>query len=231
MKRIEKIISDNCNLSRTEIKKLILKGQILVNNSKIKVGQLFQESDLQITINGNYLYLREKFIYILLNKPAGYVCANKDNLHKTVFNLLPESITNIKNLHTIGRLDLDTEGLLIITNDGESTHNLLAPKKHIIKKYYVELDKEINFDFLKEKFTQGFYISQTEKVKPSFLELIEKNKCFLSISEGKFHQVKRMFLSFDYKVAYLKRVKFNNLNLPDDLELGQYKIIKKEDLF
>ncbi|MGZ9413174.1 pseudouridine synthase [Mycoplasma sp. 5370] len=231
MKRIEKIISDNCNLSRTEIKKLILKGQILVNNSKIKVGQLFQESDLQITINGNYLYLREKFIYILLNKPAGYVCANKDNLHKTVFNLLPESITNIKNLHTIGRLDLDTEGLLIITNDGESTHNLLAPKKHIIKKYYVELDKEINFDFLKEKFAQGFYISQTEKVKPSFLELIEKNKCFLSISEGKFHQVKRMFLSFDYKVAYLKRVKFNNLNLPDDLELGQYKIIKKEDLF
>ncbi|MGZ9453573.1 16S rRNA pseudouridine(516) synthase [Mycoplasma sp. AC157] len=231
MKRIEKIISDNCNLSRTEIKKLILKEQILVNNSKIKVGQLFQESYLQITINGNSLYLREKFIYILLNKPAGYVCANKDNLYKTVFDLLPESITNIKNLHTIGRLDLDTEGLLIITNDGESTHNLLSPKKHIIKKYYVELDKEINFDLLKEKFAQGFYISQTEKVKPSFLELIEKNKCFLSISEGKFHQVKRMFLSFDYKVTYLKRVKFNNLNLPDDLELGQYKIIKKEDLF
>ncbi|UWD34406.1 pseudouridine synthase [Mesomycoplasma molare] len=228
--RIEKILSENSDYSRSEIKKLINNKKVKVNGKIITKSVLIENiENIEIMINDQIVKIKEKFIYILLNKPQNYVCANKDNLHKIVFELLDKEILKYKNLHTIGRLDKDTEGLLIITNDGEITHNLLSPKKHVSKTYYVELDNEIPTNLI-EKFKEGFWINEYEKVLPSELEILNKNSSHLTIREGKFHQVKRMFAKFNLKVLFLKRISFNNLLLPDDLKIGEYIQITKKDL-
>ncbi|QKT05339.1 pseudouridine synthase [Mycoplasma sp. OR1901] len=226
--RIEKFLSQNTSYTRSEIKNLISSKKIKVNDIIIKKSVQISATDI-VKINDVIVESKEEFIYLLLNKPAGYVCANTDLIHKTVFDLIDQKYLNYKDIHTVGRLDKDTEGLLLITNDGELTHKLLAPKKHVIKTYFVKTDKEIKPELIKI-FEQGFDIGEKNNTLPAKLEIINSNECFLSINEGKFHQVKRMFLKFGLTVIYLKRISFGKLELPKDLKLGQYIKITKEQI-
>ncbi|VEU65037.1 pseudouridine synthase [Mycoplasmopsis cynos] len=225
--RIEKFISNNLGISRNEIKRLIKQQKIKVNNQIINKIIHITDKD-KITINDEIIQDFSR-VYIMLNKPKGYICANHDKYHKTVFDLLEHKYQNIKNLHTIGRLDKDTEGILILTNDGELTHNLVSSKKHIPKTYYVKVDKKLNDDLIFQ-FKKGVNINEKKLTKSSELKILNDFEAELIISEGKFHQIKRMFQAFNYKVIELKRIKFNNLKLPNSLKLGSYLVIKKEDL-
>ncbi|WP_025755565.1 16S rRNA pseudouridine(516) synthase [Mycoplasmopsis cricetuli] len=225
MKRIEKILSENTNYSRSQIKKLIINKQIFVNKNLAKIGQKIQVND-QIIINGNKINWNN-LIYIMLNKPKGYISATKDLNSKTIFSLIDQNIPK-KNLSIWGRLDKNTTGLIILSNDNKLGHKLLSPKNHVNKKYYVELNKEINHDLV-QKFLNGVYIGKGELVTGK-LEIININKCFLTISEGKFHQIKRMFFEHELEVKNLKRIKFGHVSLDDNLLEGQWRYLTNEEI-
>ncbi|WP_027121474.1 pseudouridine synthase [Mycoplasma leonicaptivi] len=226
--KIEKFILFNTSYTRSQVKKMIRNKEISVNNKIIFSSCLIDITKDIVTINNQQIIIKDKFVYFALNKPSDYVCANIDNLHKTVFDLLLEKDLKYKNLHTVGRLDKDTEGLLIITNDGEFTHLVTSPKKHIKKIYYVKTDNKINYELI-NIFAKGIDIGEKHLTKPSELVIKSNNEALLTIYEGKFHQVKRMFAKFGLKVDYLKRIQFGNLLLPD-IKLGEYIRIFKEDI-
>lgn len=164
-----------------------------------------------------------QFKYVLLNKPAGYVSALKDNLSPTIMELIKE---DIKGLHIVGRLDKDTTGLIILTNDGAYTHNATHPKKHVKKVYEVTLEKSISPEDIK-RISEGMEIDHgATKLKPGEVEVVNETLVKLAISEGKFHQVKKMFSALDNKVLKLHRVEFDNIKLSDlNLKEGEYKIV------
>ncbi|MBN3534395.1 pseudouridine synthase [Mycoplasma procyoni] len=226
--RIEKVIASKTQFSRSQAKDLIKQKRVKLNGNIISSLVVVDQQQDEIAIDDKILY-KGKNVYFLMNKPQGYVCANKDNLHETVFELLNPEDRNISDLHTVGRLDLDTEGLLLITNDGELSHDLLSPSKHVKKTYYVEVDKELKPELI-DAFAKGIDIKEDKLTKPAKLEIITEKTCNLVISEGKFHQVKRMFSAFHYTVLFLKRIKFHNLELPNDLQKGQYIRISKEEI-
>ena len=180
-------------------------------------------------------------IYLMMNKPKGYVCKTVSDWNTPVYTLLPPeylAITEPCKLHTIGRLDLDTEGLLLFTNDGKLSHNLTIPTNHIDKTYYVELEKEVSAtdqqNFI-EKCKTGFLIPPEKKgpeffCKPSTLEWISPSSCILSISEGKFHQVKRMLSALGNTVIYLKKIKMGPVELDKNLKPGEFRPLTKIEL-
>ena len=163
-------------------------------------------------------------IYIALNKPAGYVSALKDNLHPVISSIIKE---DIKGLHIVGRLDKDTTGLIILTNDGAYTHRATHPKKHVEKTYKVT-SKEPLADNLKEIFEGGMSIDHGKTpLKPAKYEKLSDYECLLTITEGKFHQVKKMFFAVDNEVLKLHRTSFDNIELDDlNIQIGEYKFIK-----
>lgn len=165
----------------------------------------------------------EKYTYIIMNKPKGYVCALKDNLHPTVNSLIKEKI---KGLHIVGRLDKDTTGLLVLTNDGQYTHNATHPKKHVKKTYRVTLALPIKQEDIAQ-IENGMSIDHGEtKLKPGQVEVISDKVINLTISEGKFHQVKKMFFALNNEVVELQRISFDKFNLSDfSINEGEYKII------
>lgn len=165
----------------------------------------------------------EKFTYIIMNKPQGYVCALKDNLHPTINSLVKEKI---KGLHIVGRLDIDTTGLIVLTNDGTYTHNATHPKKHVKKVYQVTLAKPIKDEDIKI-IEAGMQIDHgATQLKPGKVEIISDNVINLTIEEGKFHQVKKMFFALDNEVIKLHRIIFDKYSLSDfDLKEGEYKIL------
>ncbi|UUD35907.1 rRNA pseudouridine synthase [Mycoplasmopsis citelli] len=225
MDRIEKIISQNTNYSRSEIKKLILQRKVLINTKIALLGQKINSED-QIFINNQKLQIN-KNIYIMLNKPAGYLSANVDKKDKVILDLINDEIPK-KDLNIWGRLDKDTEGLIILSNDGELGHKLLSPKNHIPKTYYVEVNsslKSINVNIFKD----GIEISNNVFVKGT-ISNIKENSCLLTIYEGKFHQIKLMFSAIKMQVTYLKRVSFGPLNLDKNLQLGQYRFLSNEEI-
>ncbi|MDJ1645828.1 pseudouridine synthase [Mycoplasma sp. M5725] len=226
--RIEKYLSNYHGISRTNTKKLIRKKKISVNDIIIKTSiDIDIENDVIQIQEFEFNQIKDKHIYILLNKPFGYVCANKDSKNPTVFELLDPELQYIKNLHTVGRLDIDTEGVLIITNDGNLTHELTSPKNHVLKIYYVEVDNEIPYELI-AKFAKGIKLNDFT-TKPALLQLLEHDKALLTISEGKFHQVKRMFAHFGLNVTYLNRVKFGDISAKGLTE-GEYRLIDKKDI-
>ena len=181
----------------------------------------------------------EKYVYYLFHKPAGCVTAKQDNLHKTVMDYFPEELQ--KTISPVGRLDLDTEGLLLLTNDGELTHHLLSPTHHIPKTYYVILDKPVPIEAV-SLFQKGVDIGDEKLTLPAELVIKEPMVCVnthgdsgklfaaeLTIHEGRFHQVKRMFEAVGCKVMYLKRLSMGNLSL-EDLSLGMYRKVRKEEI-
>lgn len=229
MIRLDKLLKD-CGLgSRKEVKEYIRKGLVSINDKIIKNDDYKVDEQNDIIKFNDQLITYEKYVYIMLNKPAGVVSATFDNKDKTVLDLIDEYY--YKDLFPFGRLDKDTEGLLIMSNDGKLAHDLLSPKKHVEKKYYVEVDGVVIDEDI-EIFKKGVIIDN-ELCKPALLEIIESNKkskCYITITEGKYHQVKRMFESVNKKVLYLKRVTFGNIHLDENLQLGQYRKLTIEEI-
>lgn len=223
MIRIDKFLGEMGKGSRSQIKEAAKGGRILVNGvvEKKTDRKIDPECDEVLFDRNPVVY--QAFEYIMLNKPQGVVSATQDNLHRTVVDLLPDTVR--RDLFPVGRLDIDTEGLLLITNDGDLAHRLLAPGKHVDKQYYVELDGELPDDCAAQM-AAGMVLKDGTKLKPADLKLVtgqERAAAILTIQEGKFHQVKRMFEAMDCQVTYLKRLSMGPLRLDDDLQPGEYR--------
>ncbi|MBN0919366.1 pseudouridine synthase [[Mycoplasma] gypis] len=222
--RLEKYLADCLQLSRSQIKKMISQKQVQVNGIYVKNSVNVNAKD-EIKVNDEIIEYTE-FQYYILNKPQGVVCANEDAKHPTIFDLMN---LNKNKYFSFGRLDKDTEGLLIVSNDGKLLHELLNPKKHVKKTYYLEVNKPINDD-INEKISSGIDIGEKKLTLPAEFVFKDKQSGFLTISEGKFHQVKRMMEFFDLKVTFLKRTKFGNLKLPSDLNPGEFRLLTTEEV-
>lgn len=214
--RVDKILSELGFGSRQEIKKYVKAGKVRINDNIVKKPEekLNSEKD-KLYFDGIEVEV-EEFETFILYKPAGYVCATKDNVHKTVMELID---SKRKNIVPVGRLDLDTEGILILTNDGALNHRLVSPASHVDKTYYAVFEGKLDENAV-EMTKNGLDIEEGEVSKPAKLEIISDNEILLTIHEGKFHQVKRMVKALGGEVTYLKRVAFGGLIL-DDLKLNK----------
>jgi len=240
--RLDKILSHHGYGSRKDAKKLLHKGFVLVN------GQLCSNADSPInidtdtvTVDGTLLQLRHH-VYLMLNKPSGIVCSTKDGIHKTVIDILPPQYRVSflgGDVHPVGRLDIDTEGLLLLTTDGEMTHRLTSPKKHISKTYYLKLadnTDEKAQSYYKEQCEKGFAVPHEGNedgfiTQESALEWLNNSgdEALLTIYEGKYHQVKRMMQTLGNEVVYLKRVAVGSLYLDEMLKPGDCRELKPEE--
>lgn len=229
MDRIDKILVKQNFGSRKEVHKLIKSKAVTVDGELVtKADMKVDTSENVIAVSGQALDFKEH-LYIMMNKPQGYVCATEDQKSKTVMELLPPELQR-RGLFPAGRLDKDTEGLLIITDDGDFAHRMLAPKKHVTKRYYVETDGEITEDTVKA-FEQGIIFRDGTKCLPARLEIIDKNSGYVEICEGKFHQIKKMFNVCRLNVTFLKRISIGNLNLDSNLPIGKCRELSKIEKF
>ena len=229
--RLDKFISSTTTLSRAEAKKIIKKG-ILINDILIKSPDYkVDEINDRVILEGKRL-VYQKYVYIMMNKPKDTVSATEDAIEKTVVDILKEE-DRIYKVFPVGRLDKDTEGLMLLTNDGELAHRLISPKKDVVKKYYVEVSGELKEEYL-SIVEAGVMLEDGYKCKPARLEILEssedKSRANIYITEGKFHQVKRMMKSLETTVTYLKRISIGELILDENLELGEYRHLTNEEL-
>lgn len=229
--RIDKILSNLGYGSRSEIKKYCKQGSVVVNGSEVSNPgiQVDTEND-EILFNGEEVIYRE-YIYLMMNKPAGYISATTDKYDPTVLDLIDLSYLAFEPF-PVGRLDKDTEGLLVLTNDGKLSHRVLSPKKHVPKTYYAKIDGVVTEEDV-EVFLEGVVLDDGYKTMPSQLNILksdDESEIELTIHEGKFHQVKRMFESVGKKVVYLKRLSMGNLKLDESLELGEYRELTDEEV-
>lgn len=227
MIRLDKYLSERNIATRSQIKEQLKKGLICVNHQIIKDGSLkINEISDVVTYQGKVVPV-SKFQYIMLNKPAGVISATTDSESKTVLDLL--SFNKKENLFPVGRLDKDTEGLLLITNDGELSHNLLSPKKHVAKTYYVLLKKSLNIDDI-HCLETGVQIGDDKPTLPAKVQVISDNEIHLTITEGRFHQVKRMLKAVNNEVVFLKRIQMGSLVLDNSLAPGEYRELTNIEL-
>ncbi len=230
MMRLDKYLADMGIGTRTEVKKLIRQGKISVDGVVVKSPEAKIDTEKNQVFYGDKPVTYDEFEYYMLNKPAGVVSATTDAKDKTVLDLIDTK--RRKDLFPVGRLDKDTEGLLLITNDGEMAHRLLAPKKHVDKVYFAKVEGVVTEEDQKA-FSEGVSLGGDEMAKPAELEILvsaEISEIRLTIQEGKFHQVKRMFESVGKKVIYLKRLSMGTLVLDESLKLGEYRKLTKEEL-
>lgn len=227
LKRIDRILSEQTNYSRKEIKRLVSKGLVLVNGCVVrKSDEKYAEDNISIKINGEEVRVNKHF-YLLLNKPKGYVSTTVSDNDKTVIDLVPDKYKT-RTLFPAGRLDKDTTGLMLITDDGVFAHNILSPKKHIKKVYEVVIDKDVS-DEMVYGFRDGVKLNDGE-CKSALLEKIDTNKCLVTLTEGRYHQIKRMFGCYKAKVLELKRICMGELYLPSDLGVGEVREVSDEEL-
>ena len=223
MERLDKYLASRGSGTRKEVQKLIKSGAVTVDGSVCKtIDRKIDAEDTSVLVNGQPV--GEKFIYIMMNKPAGVVSATEDKRDKTVIDILPDDLKR-RGLFPAGRLDKDTEGLLIITNDGDFAHRMLSPKKHVEKRYIAIVDGAINSETIK-RFEQGIELSDGYNCMPAKLELTaknDKNVGMVTICEGKFHQVKRMFAACGLNIVHLQRISIGNLYLDSNLPIGDCK--------
>ena len=229
--RLDKFISTTTTLSRAEAKKIIKKG-ILINDILVKSPDYkIDEINDQVIVNGNRLFY-QKYVYIMMNKPQNVISATDDAIDKTVVDLLEEK-DRIYKVFPVGRLDKDTEGLMLLTNDGDLTHKLISPKKDVEKKYYVEVSGELKEEHL-VLVKEGLVIDEGYKCKRARLEIIESTEvnsiAYIYITEGKFHQVKRMMKALGTTVTYLKRLSIGTLELDKNLKLGEYRYLTDKEI-
>lgn len=232
MERLDKILANSGYGSRKDVKKLIKGGFIEVDGEKIKSANIQVDiNENKITVKGKDL-IYKKYVYLMMNKPNGVVSATFDNYDKTVIDLLNEYHASFKPF-PVGRLDKDTVGLLILTNDGELNHRMISPKWHVDKVYYAEINKPVDEDDIKA-FEEGIEIDDGYKCMPAKLNILSDgltaSKVMVTIQEGKFHQVKRMFLARDKEVVYLKRVSFGGIQLDNSIDEGAYRELTEEEL-
>lgn len=229
--RLDKFLADCGTGTRSEVKKLIKSGAVTVEGvEKIKPETVVDPQKSDVFVFGEKL-VYQKYIYLMLNKPAGYVSATWDKRLPVVTDFVPEKYRHFQPF-PVGRLDIDTEGLLILTNDGKLSHRLLSPKHHIPKCYFARVLGKVT-DKDAKSFLNGVTLDDGYKTMPAKLEILksaEISEIKLTISEGKFHQVKRMFEAVGKKVVYLKRIKMNSLELDKGLELGEIKELSKKEL-
>ena len=227
MIRLDKFLCEMEIGTRSQVKDIVKKGMVSVDGEVIKKADYkFDETAAKVCVNGKELSY-QKFYYYMLNKPQGVVSATTDNHDKTVLDLLKDAPG--KDLFPVGRLDKDTEGLLLITNDGELSHNLLSPKKHVDKTYLVET-KELVTEEMILKLEQGVDIGEEKLTLPAKVKQLEDKKIELTITEGKFHQVKRMLKAIDNEVIYLKRLSMGSLKLDKKLPLGEYRSLTEGEI-
>lgn len=226
--RLDKFISNQLLLSRSIVRSGILKGKATVNGIVVRnAGEIVDADSDQITYEGNIIGYKE-YVYILMNKPKGVLSAATDKSRKTVVDLVPESLRR-QGLFPVGRLDKDTTGLLLITDDGVFAHNCISPKKAISKSYVVTLDGDINDDMIKS-FKEGVVLADGTLCKPAVLERVAENVARIIITEGKYHQIKRMFGTVGLGVNDLRRESIGGLALPDTLKEGECIEMTKEQL-
>ena len=229
--RLDKFISTTTTLSRAEAKKIIKKG-ILINDILIKSPDYkIDEFNDQVIVNGNRL-VYQKYVYIMMNKSKDTVSATEDAIERTVVDILRDE-DRIHKVFPVGRLDKDTEGLMLLTNDGELAHKLISPKKDVEKKYYVEVSGELKNEHL-EIVKEGVTLEDGYRCKPARLEILDSSEgnstAHIFITEGKFHQVKRMMKSLGTTVTYLKRLSIGSLKLDENLKLGEYRYLTDDEL-
>lgn len=229
MDRIDKILVSQGIGSRREVQKIIKSGDVTVNGEIIRKPEFKADAENdKIAVEGKEVNYSEH-IYIMMNKPAGVVSASSDNYDKTVIDILPDEYKR-KGLFPAGRLDKDTEGLLIITDDGDFAHRMLSPKKHVDKQYIARLDGEITEKII-QKFEQGIIFADGTKCLPAKLEIYNNDRKtgLVTICEGKFHQVKKMFISCGLNVVHLERISIGNLYLDSNLPIGSCKLLTNLD--
>ncbi len=227
MIRLDKFLSQMNIGTRSEVKNAVRKGKVTVNGVICKNADEKIDECTDIVCYDAQKIIYEKFVYYMLNKPAGVVSATSDNRDKTVLDLLVG--VSLKDIFPVGRLDKDTEGLLILTNDGELAHNLLSPKKHIDKTYRVLTKENITKEQL-ERLEQGVDIGEDTITMPAKAEWINEKEMLLTICEGKYHQVKRMLKTVGNEVVYLERKKMGNLSLDEKLPRGEYRRLTAEEV-
>lgn len=227
MERIDKIIATQTEYSRKDVKKLIFQKRVKVNGELVLKSEIkIDENKDTITIDGNEITVIEN-VYLILNKPAGYISATEDRTQKTVLDLIDDKYSH-RELFPAGRLDKDTTGMMIITDDGSFAHNILAPKKHISKTYEVEIDIPLTEKMVKD-FEKGIELNDGV-CKKAILQITGKYTAIVVLTEGRYHQIKRMFGCFGAKVTKLHRVAMGKLKLPKDLKEGESRELLKEEI-
>ena len=227
MERLDKVISEQTEYSRKDIKKLVSSKRVTLN------GDVVLKSDIKVDINKDKISIDgkeicyQKNVYLILNKPMGYISATEDRSQKTVLDLI-DSKYNHREMFPAGRLDKDTTGMMIITDDGNFAHNILSPKKHIKKIYEVTIDIPVNEE-MRKGFEEGIDLNDG-KCKTASLEKIGEYEAKVTLTEGRYHQIKRMFGCFGAKVIKLHRICMGSLYLPEDLEEGKSRELTEEEL-
>lgn len=229
--RLDKLLA-HCGFgTRKEVKELIKKGEVCVNGKVIKKDKTQINPDVDHIIVNDEVIQYEKYVYYMLNKPSGYISATSDSIHPTVVELIDDYYRD--DLFPVGRLDINTEGLLLLTNDGVLAHQLLSPKHHCPKIYYAKINGLVNDDDI-IAFKNGIIIDNDYQCMSAKLKILSVHdnisEVEVTIYEGKFHQVKKMFIAIGKEVIYLKRICMKNLFLDNQLELGEYRRLTDEEL-
>lgn len=231
MERLDKLIANSGTYSRKEVHRMIKSGVVKVNGITTKDrGFCVDPDNVSVTINGEEFLIR-KYVYIMLNKPEGVVSAARDDKEKTVIDLVPDEYKK-KNLFPAGRLDRNTTGFVLITDDGDFAHNILSPKNHVHKTYEARLAELIGEDSL-NRIASGITLGDGTECLPAELKILEEGENPLIqviICEGKYHQIKRMFAAAGNAVIELKRVKIGNLPLDESLEAGECRILSEKEV-
>ncbi|WP_404453738.1 rRNA pseudouridine synthase [Virgibacillus necropolis] len=229
--RLDKLLANMGYGSRKEVKNILKQKKVSVNNSITKDGKVHIDPSTDVIQVGEDTVHYQKYIYLMMNKPPGFVSATVDDKEKTVIDLLPSNIQHY-NPFPVGRLDKDTEGLLLLTNNGELGHKLTSPKKDITKLYYAKIDGHVTSEDV-NRFAEGLELEDGYETKPAKLRILiagESSEIEVIITEGKYHQVKRMFAAVGKKVTYLKRLKMGMLELDPSLKNGHYRELTEDEL-
>lgn len=228
MERLDKLLAGTGKWSRREVKALVRQGMVRVDGRLAASAEdKLDPAATVVTVAGETISLC-RFTYVMLHKPAGVLTATEDRKQPTVLDLLPPELRRI-GLAPVGRLDKDTEGLLLLTNDGELAHRLLSPKYHVDKRYLARVDGELSAADT-EAFARGMTLGDGLECLPAELELLPGRVCIVTLREGKFHQVKRMLAARGAPVLYLKRLSMGPLTLDDSLAAGAYRLLRAEEI-
>lgn len=228
MERLDKLLAGTGKWSRREVKALVRQGLVRVDGRLAASAEdKLDPAAAIITVAGETISLC-RFTYVMLHKPAGVLTATEDRKQPTVLDLLPPELRRI-GLAPVGRLDKDTEGLLLLTNDGELAHRLLSPKYHVDKRYLARVDGELSAADA-EAFARGMTLGDGLECLPAGLEVLSDRVCIVTLREGKFHQVKRMLAARGAPVLYLKRLSMGPLTLDDSLAAGAYRLLRAEEI-
>ncbi len=225
--RLDKFLCEQEVGSRSEVKIYLKKGHVMVNGAITKSADLKIDPDTDVVTYQGKILQYQPFYYYMMHKPAGVITATEDASQKTVMELLGEDYR--KDLFPVGRLDKDTEGLLLITNDGELSHALLSPKKHVPKTYFVQIPEKLD-DLQIQTLEQGVDIGDEKITLPAKVQLVDDTHILLTIHEGRYHQVKRMLSAVGSQVLYLKRMTFGSLTLDNSLEKGAYRALTEDEI-